>query len=47
MVRIIRRMGSSPQFDGELDGAIGKLGLGDRVPLAACLRFGDFGGVGL
>ena len=29
MVIIIRCMGSGPQFDSELDGAISKLGLGD------------------
>jgi hypothetical protein len=40
-------MGSGPQFDSDLDGAIGKLGLGDRVPLAAGLQLGRLGGVGL
>lgn len=44
---MIRRMGSGPQFDGELDGAIGELGLGDQVALAARLQLGRFGGVGL
>jgi len=44
---MIRRMGSGPQFDDELDGAIGELGLGDRVTLAARLQLGRFGGVGL
>ena len=47
MVIIIRCMGSGPQFDGELDGAISKLGLGDRVPLPARLQLGRFGGVAL
>jgi len=47
MVMMIRRMESGPQFDGELDGAIGELGLGDRVALAARLKLGSFGGVGL
>ena len=37
MVIIIRCMELGPQFDGELDGAISKLGLGDRVPLPARL----------
>ena len=47
MVIIIRCMGLGPQFDGELDGAISKLGLGDRVPLPARLQLGRFGGVAL
>jgi len=47
MAMMIRRIGSGSQFDGELDGAIGELGLGDRVALAARLQLGCLGGVGL
>ena len=47
MVIIIRCMGSGPQFDSELDGAIGELGLGDRVALPSRLQLGRLGSVGL
>ena len=47
MVIIIRCMELGPQFDGELDGAISKLGLGDRVPLPTRLQLGRLSSVGL